>query len=183
MTENDGDIYTYALIQDRSIVSPSILETGPNADKRKDSITKTKIVNPEVSYVCQGENFNIKPEDVLADDNLIVVDSKASNNGVEASKVTCLSDCWQASDIKKEQWKFIDDNAPEETSEEVSAFLITGSKAELLIENTRTTGKDIVPKGNMTYVSKLVSLFGKRNKELQNVVSYQDSSYEPLKKD
>lgn len=183
MTENDGDIYTYALIQDRSIVSPSILETGPNADKRKDSITKTRIINPEVSYVCQGENFNIKPEDVLADDNLIVVDSKASNNGVEASKVTCLSDCWQASDIKKEQWKFIDDNAPEETSEEVSAFLITGSKAELLIENIRTTGKDIVPKGNMTYVSKLVSLFGKRNKELQNVVSYQDSSYEPLKKD
>lgn len=183
MTENDGNIYTYALIQDRSIVSPSILETGPNADKHEDSITKTDIINPEVSYVCQGENFNIKPEDVLADDNLIVVDSKESNNGVEASKVTCLSDCWQASGLKKEQWKFIDDNAPEETSDEVSAFLITGSKAELLIENTRTTGKDIVPKGNMTYVSKLVSLFGKRNKELQNVVSYQDSSYEPLKKD
>ncbi len=173
MIENDHKrCYAFALLQDRSIVLRSILETEESTKKQEIPLTKSQIINPEISYVCQGENININPEDISADDNLIVIDSQnTESQGMKVLRITCLSDCWQASSVNDEHWEFIDEGASNETTDEATLCLITGSKAELEIENTEVSGNDIAPKGDMTYIDKLVSLFGKRNKELMSVVA------------
>lgn len=114
-----------------------------------------------------NNNNNDKNNDDIHEEAILI---ELQENGKKLNNITSRSLNWRAYEVKSDTWEFIDDNDNDNdnSKEIIENFIIKGSKCELNVDESNIY--DLIPKGNLEYINRLINLFDERNNQLINTL-------------
>ncbi|GMF66556.1 unnamed protein product [[Candida] boidinii] len=129
-------------------------------DKRSNS---NKLTNSFNYFDNDNDNDNHNNDDIHDEEAILI---ELQKDGEKLNSITSRSSNWRAYEVKSDTWEFIDNS--DNSKEIIENFIIKGSKSELSVDESNIY--DLVPKGDLEYINRLVNLFDERNNQLINTL-------------
>ncbi|OWB86883.1 hypothetical protein B5S33_g5605 [[Candida] boidinii] len=140
-----------------------IFEGEDDIEDKDKRINSNKLTNSFNYFDNDNDNDNHNNEDIHDEEAILI---ELQKDGETLNSITSRSSNWRAYEVKSDTWEFIDNN--DNSKEIIENFIIKGSKSELSVDESNIY--DLVPKGDLEYINRLVNLFDERNNQLINTL-------------